>query len=75
MSDVDEAREFMRRQLGEDWEERLHAAGAVLGPDATNEESDAAQQCAVDLVSETGDDWSLETREFAAAAWQALWPK
>ena len=73
MSRLDEARQFMRRQLGEDWEQRLMAVGAILGPDATNEEADSAQQRAVDLVSETCDDWTLETREFVAAAWQALW--
>ena len=48
------------------------AVGAILGPDATNEEADSAQQRAVDLVSETCDDWTLELREFSAAAWQAL---
>ena len=51
------------------------AVGAILGPDATNEEADSAQQRAVDLVSETCDDWTLETRELVAAAWQALWLK
>jgi hypothetical protein len=65
---------FMRRRLGDDWEELLHSGSAIPGPDATNEETEAARQRAVDLVSETLDDWTLETREFVAAAWQALWP-
>ncbi|MEO5841971.1 MAG: hypothetical protein ABIQ73_05860 [Acidimicrobiales bacterium] len=71
----DEARGFFRRYFGADWEERLLSLGALLGPDATNEESYAAEQRAVDLVSESVDDWTLVTREFVAAAWHALWAK
>ena len=70
MSDL--AREFMRRQLGDDWEHRLRMADAIVGSDATTEEADAAQQRAIDLVSETADDWTPELRDFAGAAWQAL---
>ena len=40
MSDL--ARDFMRRQLGDDWEHRLRMADAIVGPDATTEEADAA---------------------------------
>ena len=43
------------------------------GPDATNEEVDAAQQRAVDFISETCQVWTLELRERVAEAWMALW--
>ncbi|HUP76903.1 MAG TPA: hypothetical protein VM282_27970 [Acidimicrobiales bacterium] len=73
MSDL--AREFMRQRLGDDWEHRLRMDGAIVAPDATNEEADAAQQRAIELVSETSDDWTLELRELTTAAWQALRPR
>ena len=71
-SEPDEARAFMRRRLGADWELRLAQADAMLRPDASNEEVDAAQQRAIDLVSETCEDWSLQLREAVAHAWQTL---
>ena len=72
MSDVDEAEAFMERQLGGHWELRLAQAGALPGPDATNEQVDAAQQRAIDLVSEVCQDWSLQLREAVADAWLTL---
>ncbi len=72
MSEVDEARAFMRRRLGADWELRLTQADALPGPGATNEEVDAAQQRAIELVSEVCEDWSLQLREAVADAWQTL---
>ena len=72
MSEVDEARAFMQRRLGAHWELRLAQADAMPGSDATNEEVDAAQQRAIELVSEACDDWSLQLREAVADAWQTL---
>ena len=72
MSDVDEARAFMQRRLGAHWELRLAQAGAMPGPDATNEDVDAAQQRAMELVSEVCEDWSLQLREAVADAWLSL---
>jgi hypothetical protein len=48
-------------------------ANAVAPPRATNEEVDAAEQRAVELVSNMNEDWTLETREETADAWRALW--
>ena len=72
MSEVDEARAFMRRRLGGDWQLRLTHADAMPGPDATNEEIDAAQRRAIELVSEACEDWSLQLREAVAHAWRSL---
>jgi hypothetical protein len=69
----DEMRSFFRRRLGNDWELRLILANAIAGPDATDEEVDAAQQRAIELVTETSYDWSIELRELTAQAWLTLW--
>ena len=71
--ELDEALDFMRQNLGPDWAEALIHARAFVGSRAANEEVDAAEQRAVDLVSDVGDDWSLDTREAAADAWRTLW--
>ena len=73
VSEVDEARAFLRRRLGPDWALRLVQAGAIVGPEAPNEEVVAAQQRAIDLVSEVCQDWSLQLLEAVADAWQSLW--
>ena len=72
MSSFGDARAYLRQQLGVDWDRRLEQADAIVRGDATNEEVDAAQQRAVDLVSEATDDWTLETRERVAEAWRVL---
>jgi hypothetical protein len=72
MSDISEAEAFMESRLGGHWELRLAEAAAMPGPDATNEEVDAAQQRALDLICETSEDWTLELRGRAAEAWAAL---
>ena len=71
--ELDEALDFMCQHLGPDWAEALIHARAFVGSRATNDEADAAEQRAVELVSNIGDDWSLETREAAAEAWRTLW--
>jgi hypothetical protein len=73
VSEVDEARAFLHRRLGPDWALLLIQADAIVGPDATNEEVVAAQQRAIELVSEVCGDWSLQLRESVAEAWQSLW--
>lgn len=73
MSEVDEARAFLRRRLGPDWALLLIEADAIIGAEATNEEVVAAQQRAIELVSEICQDWSLQLREAIAEAWQSLW--
>jgi hypothetical protein len=72
VSSFGDARAFLRQKLGMDWDRLLAQADAVVRGDATNEEVDAAQQRAVDLVSEVTDDWTLETREQVAEAWRVL---
>ena len=71
--DLGEMRAFFRRRLGHDWELRLILADAIAGSDATDEEVGAAQQRAVELVSETSYDWSIELRGLTAQAWLGLW--
>ena len=44
----EDAREFVRRRLGDEGEHRLRMADTSVGLDATNEEADAARQRAVD---------------------------
>ena len=71
--ELDEALDFMRQHLGPDWAEALIHARAFVGSRATNEEANAVEQRAVELVSNVGEDWSLETRQAAAEAWRTLW--
>ena len=71
--EVAETRAFFRRRLGHDWELRLILADAIADADATDEEVGAAQQRAVELVSETSYDWSIELRGVTAQAWLELW--
>ena len=74
MSDeIGEMREFFRRRLGDDWKSRLILADAIADRDATDEEIGAAQQRAIELVSETSYDWSIELRGVTAQAWLELW--
>ena len=73
MSEIGEMRAFFRRRLGHDWEFRLILANAIADQDATDAEVGAAQQRAVELVSETSYDWSIELRGVTAQAWLELW--
>jgi hypothetical protein len=69
---IEEAREFMRLHLGDDWVAALIQARAMAGPEATNEQIDEAQQRAVELVSGVVEGWTLETREAAAEGWRVV---
>jgi len=71
--EIGEMREFFRRRLGDDWKSRLILADAIADRDATDEEIGAAQQRAIELVSETSYDWSIELRGVTAQAWLELW--
>jgi hypothetical protein len=72
MTEVHGARAFMRLRLGEDWEFLLMQANAMPIPGARDDQIGAAQQRAMDLVSETCADWSLPLREAVAVAWRAI---
>ena len=71
--ELDEAREFMRIQLGAHWPEALILANAIVPSYATSDEMDEAEIRAVELVSDINDDWTLETREGTAEAWRTFW--
>ena len=71
--ELDEASQFFQQQLGAHGEDALLHAGAVAAPGATMEEIDAAEQRAVELVSDVTEDWILATRERAADAWRTWW--
>lgn len=73
MSERNEMRAFMRQMLGPDWEFRMLLADAIAGPDATNEDANAAQLRAVELVCVVRHDWTLERRAAVANAWRVLY--
>ena len=73
MTELDAMREFFRRHLGDDWELRLILADAIADRNASIRDAPMAQRRAVDLVSETCQDWTVELRDLAAPAWQTLW--
>ena len=73
MGEVDAAREFFRRELGDNWEEALLAASAVARKHEPIPEVVDAQLRAVDLVSEKRRSWEQRTRDRVAKAWQVLW--
>ena len=68
----EEARAFMRLRLGSDWELLLANANATAAPGSTDDQIGAAQQRAMDLVSDICADWSLPLRESVAAAWRSI---
>ena len=63
----------MRQRLGDDWELRLMAADATVGPDTSLRDAIDAQMRAVDFVSEACEDWRADTRLAASDAWRDLW--
>ena len=72
MSEVDDARAFLRRRLGPDWEVRLMGTDALPRQRVTGKDTDAAQQRAVALVSEVCEDWTPELSDAVADAWRVL---
>jgi hypothetical protein len=72
MNEMKDARDFMRRRIGSDWEVRLMQADALPRRRVTQKETDAAEQRAVELASETCQDWSIDLRDGVSEAWRVL---
>ena len=73
MAEVDEAREFFRQQLGDDWVQALLSANAVARLSDPVPEAEDAQFRAVNLVSAKRRDARGESRKKTASAWEVLW--
>jgi len=69
MSKRDDGRELLRRHLGHDWELRLRAANATVGPGFTQAEVHAAQQRAIALARVSNPRWTDHMSELVAEAW------
>jgi hypothetical protein len=73
MAEVDEAREFFRQQLGDDWVQALLYANAVARLSDPVPEAEDAQFRAVNLVSAKRRDLDGDSRKRTAHAWEVLW--
>lgn len=72
MHEVKDARDFLRRRIGADWEVRLMQADALPRRRVTQKETDAAEQRAIEIASEVCQDWTTDLREGVADAWRVV---